>query len=169
MLEKSPLLVRRARIVRALLWLKENNPLYHDMDVSAMHRNAQTYPEHGVPFPVVDFLRTESTSEGSTYSEQANTELFSNVSALGIPSSTVVDVDSVDSTYQQRKLAALRLLKNNASYVKFPSGSNPVATRNNPKMYGQLWPTLFPYGVGMMEYHELSLDQGTVCFRKVDT
>src|ERR1700761_9085778 len=169
MLEKTPLLVRRDRIVHALLWLKENNPLYHDLDMSAIHRNAQTYPQHGVPFPVADFLRTEASSEGSNYTEQANTENFSSVNALGMPSSTVVDVDSVDSTYQQRKLATLRLLKNNSPFVKFPSGSKPVATRNNPKIYGQLWPTLFPYGVGMMEYHELSLDQESVSFRKVDT
>ncbi|KAJ6487970.1 hypothetical protein C8R45DRAFT_762164, partial [Mycena sanguinolenta] len=47
MLEKSPLLVRRAKIVKALMWLKENNPLYSDIDQASIEANAAQYPEHG--------------------------------------------------------------------------------------------------------------------------
>ncbi|KAL1724582.1 hypothetical protein EV714DRAFT_177248, partial [Schizophyllum commune] len=52
MLRRSPLLVRRSRIVNALLWLIENNPLYADLDVNEIMRNASDYPECDVPIPV---------------------------------------------------------------------------------------------------------------------
>ncbi|KAJ6473024.1 hypothetical protein C8R45DRAFT_754378, partial [Mycena sanguinolenta] len=52
MLERSPLLVRRARIIHALLWLKEYNPLYADIDVRSIETNAAEYPEHGIPLAI---------------------------------------------------------------------------------------------------------------------
>ncbi|KAF8573420.1 hypothetical protein K439DRAFT_1375457 [Ramaria rubella] len=36
-------------------------------------------------------------------------------------------------------------------FVKFASGGIPLQTPYNPSIYGCLWPTLFPYGVGMFE------------------
>ncbi|THU76457.1 hypothetical protein K435DRAFT_579015, partial [Dendrothele bispora CBS 962.96] len=48
-----------------------------------------------------------------------------------------------------------------------PSGSTPLPTRNNPKLFGYLWPTLFPYGVGMME-NEDARSNDTIGFRSVD-
>ncbi|KAJ7347069.1 hypothetical protein DFH08DRAFT_700028, partial [Mycena albidolilacea] len=52
MLKYTPLLVRRQKIIDALLWLKAHNPLYADLDASAVRRNAAEYPEYGVPLPV---------------------------------------------------------------------------------------------------------------------
>ncbi|THU82697.1 hypothetical protein K435DRAFT_971853 [Dendrothele bispora CBS 962.96] len=81
----------------------------------------------------------------------ANAEQFhDNVSHLGMPSSTVVDADHVDTTYKMRKLNAISRLKSGTEppFIKFPSGSVPLPTRNNPKLFGYLWPTLFPYGSG---------------------
>ncbi|KAJ7326465.1 hypothetical protein DFH08DRAFT_630583, partial [Mycena albidolilacea] len=46
-------------------------------------------------------------------------------------------------------------------------GSKPQSTRNNPLLFGHLWPTLFPYGVGMMENQEIA-SAGEAAFRKVD-
>ncbi|KAF8211021.1 hypothetical protein K438DRAFT_1444543, partial [Mycena galopus ATCC 62051] len=47
MLENTPLLVRRQRIVDALMWLKAHNPLYEDLDVDSVRASAAEYPEHG--------------------------------------------------------------------------------------------------------------------------
>ncbi|KAJ7358058.1 hypothetical protein DFH08DRAFT_687145, partial [Mycena albidolilacea] len=186
MLDKSPLLVRRTRVVDALLWLQAHNPLYCDLDPAAIVSNASDYPEHGIPLPVEEFCRVSSSSEGSSYTQQAHDEQFANVSRGGMPSCTVVDADCVDATFHQRKMTALNVLKNAASsysdrkkaavdllatgtepYIKFPSGSQALSTYKDPKFYGYLWPTLFPYGVGMMEYAAISSNQ-EVPFRKVD-
>ncbi|KAF9068048.1 hypothetical protein BDP27DRAFT_1224973, partial [Rhodocollybia butyracea] len=55
-----------------------------------------------------------------------------------------------------RKLNALQRLKaGQTSFIKYPSGSTPLPTRHSPDTYGHLWPTLFPYGVGMMENDDI--------------
>jgi hypothetical protein len=183
MLERSPLLVRKSRVVSALLWLRMHNPLYSDLDPGAVVANAAEYPDNGVPVPVEEFCRVSGSSEGSSYTEQAHDEQFANVGPAGMPSCTVVDADCVDSTHQQAKLAALDVLKKSTSsysdrkdaalsllksgsvpYIKFPSGSRPLSTYQDPRVYGYLWPTLFPYGVGMMD---VSSNQ-EAGFRKVD-
>ncbi|KAJ7347070.1 hypothetical protein DFH08DRAFT_701004 [Mycena albidolilacea] len=53
------------------------------------------------------------------------------------------------------------------AFVKYLSGSKPQSTRNNPLLFGHLWPTLFPFGVGMMENQEID-SFGDSPFRKVD-
>ncbi|KAJ3870707.1 hypothetical protein F5051DRAFT_447275 [Lentinula edodes] len=74
--------------------------------------NANQYPEHGILIPLKSIIRTSSNSEGSSYTAQANSEQFNgNVSSSGMLSSTVVDADHIDSTYQMRKLNALQQLK----------------------------------------------------------
>ncbi|KAJ6529958.1 hypothetical protein DFH09DRAFT_934579, partial [Mycena vulgaris] len=44
----------------------------------------------------------------------------------------------------------------------------PLSTSKNPRVFGWLWPTLFPYGVGMIDNNivRISPDFG---FREVDT
>ncbi|KAJ7672991.1 hypothetical protein DFH06DRAFT_902662, partial [Mycena polygramma] len=153
MLKRSPLLVRREKIRTALCWLIVNNPLYADLDRDVVLENSEEYPLHGCPLAVTDFLRTNSANnQGSSYtsySDQANTELFEGTDTFELTSSTLVDVDSLESTYQQRKLDALRKLKKQeAGFIKFPSGNTPLSTSRNPRVFGWLWPTLFPYGVG---------------------
>ncbi|KAJ7753974.1 hypothetical protein DFH07DRAFT_689627, partial [Mycena maculata] len=49
MLKKSPLLVRRGQIIKALLWLKTHNPLYDDLNIRSVYQNASVYPEEGIP------------------------------------------------------------------------------------------------------------------------
>ncbi|KAJ7101472.1 hypothetical protein B0H15DRAFT_769475, partial [Mycena belliarum] len=153
MLKRSPLLVRREKIRAALFWLIENNPLYADLDKNTVLQNSEEYPEYDCPLAVTDFLRTNSANnQGSSYtsySDQANAELFERTNSFELTATTLVDVDSLASTYQQRKLHALRKLKmQDAGFVKFPSANAPLSTSKNPRVFGWLWPTLFPYGAG---------------------
>jgi hypothetical protein len=120
----------------------------------------QEYPEDGpIPIPCMQTLATGTVNaEGSSYtsySEQANSEAFASEDSTGTVPVTCVgmfDTNSVDSTYKGRKLDALRkILKDNEPFVRISSGDEPQQTSYNPKIYGQLFPSLFPYGVGMFE------------------
>ncbi|KAF9061553.1 hypothetical protein BDP27DRAFT_1235039 [Rhodocollybia butyracea] len=148
MLSRSPLLVRRSRIIEALKWLIQHNSLYSDLNIDLVEEAAAHYPEAGIPIPIQSIIRVNTNSEGASYTQQANSEQFNqNVSPLGMPSSTVIDADHADSTYKMRKLNALQRLKaGQTSFIKYPSGSTPLPTRHSPDTYGHLWPTLFPYG-----------------------
>ncbi|KAK7046361.1 hypothetical protein R3P38DRAFT_2506763 [Favolaschia claudopus] len=159
MLRRTPLLVRRERIKQALFWLMQNNPMYADLQKDAVLTNLEEYPDYDCPLAVNEFLRTNSAAnQGSSYTEQANTELFDSPNTFELTSTTLVDADSLQSTYQQRKLEALQRLKNKqAEFTKFPSGSTPLHTSKNPRVFGLLWPTLFPYGVGMVDNNNVRL------------
>ncbi|KAJ6505676.1 hypothetical protein C8R47DRAFT_967608 [Mycena vitilis] len=172
-LKRSPLLVRREKIRVALFWLIENNPLYADLDKKTVRENSEEYPVHDCPIAVTDFLRTNSASNQgasyTSYSDQANAELFEGASIFELTSSTLVDADNVASTYQQRKLDALRKLKKQeAGFIKFPSGNPPLSTSKNPRVFGWLWPTLFPYGVGMVDNNNVRIST-EIPFHQVDT
>ncbi|KAJ7753483.1 hypothetical protein B0H16DRAFT_1834539 [Mycena metata] len=67
------------------------------------------------------------------------------------------------------KLDALRKLKKQeAEFVKFPSGNTPLSTSKNPRVFGWLWPTLFPYGVGMADNNNVRISP-EIPFHQVDT
>nr|GAT47507.1 ATP-dependent DNA helicase [Mycena chlorophos] len=175
MLDKSPLLIRRQKVDDALLWLRNNNPLYADLDPDAVHARAAEYPENGLPLPISEFVRTTNTSEGSSYARNAADPSLAAVSTAGMPASTVEDADSVDRTFARRKLGALETLKKkamkdlkeqNSTFVKFPSGATPCHTKNHPETFALLFPTLFPYGVGSFENTRVWLDQSAP-FRNV--
>ncbi|KAK7046187.1 hypothetical protein R3P38DRAFT_3420690 [Favolaschia claudopus] len=173
MLQRSPLLVRREKIRRALFWLIDHNPLYSNLNKDAVDSNLAEYPVSDCPFATEDFLRTNSSNnQGSSYtsySDQANAELFEQSDTFELTSTTLVDVDSIGTTYKQRKLSALRMLKSQeAGFVKFPSGDQPLSTSKNPRVFGWLWPTLFPYGVGMIDNNVVRLNSEDG-FRQVDT
>ncbi|KAJ6550970.1 hypothetical protein DFH09DRAFT_1248757 [Mycena vulgaris] len=57
---RTPLLVRRSKVLAALEWLKLNHELYIDLEISK--ENLDTYAEHDIPV-VVDFRRTNTRPE----------------------------------------------------------------------------------------------------------
>jgi hypothetical protein len=52
--------------------------------------------------------------------------------------------------------------------MKFPSGNTPLSTSKNPRVFGWLWPTLFPYGVGMIDNNNVRISPD-IPFHQVDT
>ncbi|KAJ7128757.1 hypothetical protein C8R43DRAFT_830961, partial [Mycena crocata] len=142
-----------------LEWLKQNNRLYHDVviDLTALAE----YPENGcVPFPV-QWQRLNETirSQSATYSGHGidTTEAIfaaqtdETNAQIPISVSGTFDVEKTEKTLNSRKLQALQLLKAGSTFTKTLTTSDTLSTRNNPNVYGILWPTLFPYGVGMFD------------------
>jgi hypothetical protein len=157
--ERTPLLVRRGHILRALNWLKLNNPLYTDivLDYDALNE----YPEDGhAPFPVQrqatnGMIRSQSstytghgidTTEAIFAAQHDETE-----SCIPITTTGTFDVEEAEISLNHRKIAALQHLKSGGAFVKTSTSTEILPTRNNPEVYGMLWPTLFPYGVGIFE------------------
>ncbi|KAJ7164357.1 hypothetical protein C8R46DRAFT_833388, partial [Mycena filopes] len=160
MFKRTPFLVRRGHILRALNWLKMNNPLYRDVviDLEALAEYPADHDGH-VPFPVQhqlasDTIRGQSatyTGHGidtteSIFAEYAGTEGQIPISVTG-----TFDVDNTEKSLNDRKIQALRQLKAGGSFVKTSTKSDTLSARHNPNVYGMLWPTLFPYGVGMFD------------------
>ncbi|KAJ7256297.1 hypothetical protein C8J57DRAFT_1062574, partial [Mycena rebaudengoi] len=157
--ERTPFLVRRGHILRALEWLKRHNPLYSDitLDYDALNE----YPVDGhVPFPVQrqasnGTIRSQSstytghgidTTEAIFSAQQDETE-----SSIPVTTSGTFDVEEAEISLNHRKIAALKHLKSGGAFVKTSTSTETLSTRNKPEVYGILWPTLFPYGVGIFE------------------
>ncbi|ODN87403.1 hypothetical protein L198_07027 [Cryptococcus wingfieldii CBS 7118] len=153
---KKLLTVRRDKIIAALQWLKENNPLYSDVSIDG---NALTsYPEDGhLPMPCFNSLASASTeAEGAGYVPPATTP--SQSSDASQPSEDVmvdvsgcVDSNSSGHHVDLRKVSALAAIKGGAQFLAYPSGSTPMQEYSAPTTFAALYPRLFPYGCGSFE------------------
>ncbi|KAJ7045295.1 hypothetical protein C8F04DRAFT_904872, partial [Mycena alexandri] len=160
MFKRTPFLVRRGHILHALNWLKANNPLYHDVviDLDALAEYPGDNDGH-VPFPVQHQLANETirgqnatyTGHGIDTTEAIFAEYAGTEGEIPISVTGTFDVDNTEKSLNDRKIQALRVLKANGGFAKTSTKSDTLSTRYNPDVYGMLWPTLFPYGVGMFE------------------
>ncbi|KAJ7086158.1 hypothetical protein B0H15DRAFT_756145, partial [Mycena belliarum] len=160
MFKRTPFLVRRGRILHALNWLKAHNPLYSDITIDLVALAEYPNDEHGcVPFPVQhqtpnDTIRGQNstyTGHGIDTTESIFAEHSQAGSQIPLSTSGTFDVDNTETALNTRKIQALRLLKAGSGFVKSSTTDETLSTRSNPDVYGMLWPTLFPYGVGMFE------------------
>ncbi|KAJ7047174.1 hypothetical protein C8F04DRAFT_1024336, partial [Mycena alexandri] len=160
MFKRTPFLVRRGHILRALNWLKANNPLYHEITIDLVALAEYPADDDGrVPFPVQyqspnDTIRGQSATysgHGIDTTEAIFAENSDFDGQIPLSLSGTFDVDNTKTSLNDRKIAALRRLKADGAFVKSPTSSETLSTRHNPDVYGMLWPTLFPYGIGMFD------------------
>ncbi|KAJ7035092.1 hypothetical protein C8F04DRAFT_1233981 [Mycena alexandri] len=160
MFKRTPFLVRRGRILRALSWLKANNPLYRDITIDLVALAEYPPDDDGcVSFPVQyqtpnDTIRGQNatyTGHGIDTTEAIFAENSDVDGQIPLSLSGTFDVDNTKLSLNDRKIEALRRLKADGAFVKSPTSSETLSTRHNPDVYGMLWPTLFPYGVGMFD------------------
>ncbi|KAJ6615381.1 hypothetical protein B0H10DRAFT_1631033, partial [Mycena sp. CBHHK59/15] len=161
MFKRTPFLIRWGRILHALNWLKANNRLYSDIIIDLVALAEYPADEDGcVPFPV-QFQSPNDTIRGQnrlTLAMDSQIPLslsgkccchiaphFSNI----LPGT--FDVENTEISLNSRKIEALHQLKAGGDFVKSPTSAETLSTRHNPDVYGMLWPTLFPYGVGMFD------------------
>ncbi|KAJ7180913.1 hypothetical protein C8R46DRAFT_808362, partial [Mycena filopes] len=160
MFKRTPFLVRRGHILRALNWLKSNNPLYRDIviDLAALAEypadddgHARFPIQHQSPNDTIRGQNSTYTAHGIDTTEAIFAEATTPDGPIPISVTGTFDVDNTEKSLNDRKIEALRHLKAGAAFVKTSTQSSTLSTRHNPNVYGMLWPTLFPYGVGMFE------------------
>ncbi|KAJ7598738.1 hypothetical protein C8J56DRAFT_770837, partial [Mycena floridula] len=159
MFKRTPLLVRRGHILRALHWLKSHNHLYRDVEID--NDALAEYPEDGiVPFPVhkqspnstIRGQTSTYTGHGIDTTESMFAESSDNMdTAIPVSVSGTVDIKDTAISLNLCKIRALQHLKSGGSFIKSSTSDETLAMHNNPAVFGMLWPTLFPYGVGMFE------------------
>ena len=148
-LQRTPMLVRRNHVAKALEWLKLNHVDYADLNISK--RNLETYPISGVPV-VIDYKKTNedegnkipsAMSKFDTEIEEGTTEgpcPFTIHGLTGEEYSTL--------SIAGLKVRALEHLDKNGISVGFRHEVQPESIYNNPQAYPQMFPWLFPHGLG---------------------
>jgi hypothetical protein len=144
--KRTPLLVRRQKVGIALEWLKLNHIGYKDLNVS--YKNLADYPEDGPPV-VVDY----QCSSGEQDPE--STAIHDNKCEVGTSSGEcpfvvhgLTGAELETKTLKALIAVAMDHMAKNRMVLAIGHEKTPQSIYNNPMLYPQMFPWLFPYGIG---------------------
>src|ERR1700733_1476964 len=144
--QRTPLLVRRLKVFKALHWLKLNHVDYYDCEIS--NKNLASYPEEGPPV-VVDYHPSssnkipESTSIHDMQEEDGTTEGSCPFIVHGLTGE-----EFSTKTMKTIKAIALRHLTSEGKILAIGHAETPESIYSNPQLFPSMLPWLFPYGLG---------------------
>ncbi|KAI0043092.1 hypothetical protein FA95DRAFT_1584233 [Auriscalpium vulgare] len=143
---RTPLLVRRNKVAKALEWLKLNHYDYADLSIS--YENLADYPED-MPPVIVDYRQppAENDSEDKAVNKNEEDEgTHEGECPFVIHTLTGEQLDSKSGA--QRKMLAMKYLKEGGKVLGIGHAEAPESIFGNPKLYPSAFPWLFPYGLG---------------------
>ena len=156
-LNRTPFLVRHNHVAKALEWLQLNNSDYADIKIS--QKNLDEYPEDKIPVSIEYRLsETNKVPEGTSIFDMEPEYGTDN----GECSFTVHGLtgDMLDTmTTNTIKAMALRHFNNEGNILAVGHSKDFESMWNNPQLYLQMFPWLFPYGMGGIGATNLS-DKG---------
>ncbi|PPR07612.1 hypothetical protein CVT24_004165 [Panaeolus cyanescens] len=144
--KRTPLLIRRNVVLEALKWLKANHIGYFDIEICAEY--LEQYPEDE-PYVSVEYRVSDSNkvSEGTSVfdneGEDGTEEGPCPFTVHGLTAETLNNM-----LPSQIKAAALRHFNNLGGVLAIGHSATIQSIYNNPHLYPQMFPWLFPYGLG---------------------
>jgi hypothetical protein len=144
--QRTPLLVRRKKVVQALEWLKLNHTDYTDLEIA--YDELERYPENSPPVSV-EYQHSETTKieEGtSKFDNDDGHGVYEGECPFIVHGLSGADYDT--KTLNTLKGIALRHWNDRGGALAVSHGSTPLSIYNNPNLYPQIFPWLFPYGLG---------------------
>jgi hypothetical protein len=144
--QRTPFLVRRNHVKRALEWLILNHADYEDVSISI--NNLDNYPEDMPPVSVeYKELKHNKIPEGTSVHDMEvedgteDGECAFTVHGLTGEQLNVMTANAV-------KIKALQHLNSQGKFLAVGHDENPESIWHNPQLYPQMFPWLFPYGLG---------------------
>ena len=161
--------VRKEKVLNALLWLKENNPLYGNLTIN--YQELESWDDEFIPAGISSrvLLFDPVQEERGGYAADLHTDNFENELHHAVDSGGLNDTgflsgclytDANDTrTHPTMKLvSAVTNYKNKAAlneHMDLPvltyinnGRSTPLNDWNNPNYFTAAFPTLFPFGIG---------------------
>ena len=144
--KRTPFLVRRNNVKKALEWLSLNHQDYENIIIS--DENLQQYPEDMPPVSIeYKNSSTNKTPEGTSLfdfdEEDGTAEGECPFTVHGL---TGHELDTM--TTNAIKAKALQHLNSGGKMLAIGHAEQPESIWNNPHLYPQMFPWLFPYGLG---------------------
>jgi hypothetical protein len=145
--KRTPLLVRRSYVLRALVWLKLNHKDYVDVQLST--ENLNSYNEEDMPIgffyqPSSDSQPIESLSVfDCTDNDSEDDGGPCPLSVCGLTESDLASLGHNDMV-----LRALQHLRDGGNVLSVGQRETPESIYNNPSLFPGMMPWLFPYGFG---------------------
>ncbi|KAJ7109038.1 hypothetical protein C8R43DRAFT_905040 [Mycena crocata] len=145
--ERTPMLVRKQKIIEALEWLKLNHEGYADLEISTT--NLDSYAERDVPV-VIDYRHTKQ-------------EIADSVPAGVTAVHEIAQEHGTTSgqcSFATIKSVALQHLTHKGSMLGIGRSEIPQSLYDNVSAYPGMFPWLFPYGKGGIGHPSHSNKQG---------
>lgn len=145
-LKRTPLLVRRNVVAAALDWLKLNHSDYKHVSIS--HENLATYPEDRPPVSIVyrNSSVLASTEEPAVFDNGEEDGAVDGECPFVVHGLTGEEMST--KSIEALKGIALKHWRSNGKALRVGHSENPKSTFNDPSLYPQMFPWLFPYGLG---------------------
>ena len=143
---RTPFLVRRNAVIKALEWLKLNHADYADIEISK--ENIDQYQED-MPLVSIEYCQSETNKvpEGMSVFDQGDEEGTEQGScAFTVHGLTGEALQTMSPN--ALKAIALQHLNNNGKMLAVGHSDKLQSIWNNPQLYPQMFPCLFPYGLG---------------------
>ncbi|CAF4456616.1 unnamed protein product [Rotaria sp. Silwood2] len=169
---KNVLTVRKKKVFEALQWLRQNNPLYHNITINQSIINK--LPDDDVPECLWTTMEISTNVEAGENERASyipdlltNVSELNNTAAIPIISSAVLDVNGTKVSSDEVAEHLLERIKSQVTeksngkdtkqnstqdpiYI-IPRGKKPANEYSNPSLLLGIFPTLFPYGCGGIE------------------
>ncbi|KAF8222005.1 hypothetical protein L208DRAFT_1225476, partial [Tricholoma matsutake] len=157
------LMIRGDRVHAALLWVKQHNLLYQDIELD---EDVLGKLEHTtfLLFHIEHVQPNHAQSVFQARYDALDHEAFaaglegSNPEELEIPFHNVVitDVDGHASSNELHAAVVRHVKQKGGGYLQISHEPNPINEFSNPLLFPMIYPTLFPYGLGGFEGHSHS-------------
>jgi len=142
----TPLLVRCSYVACTLEWLKLNNTYYADLEI--VYDKLEKYPENSPPV-TVEYRQSLTTKI------EEGTSSFDNGKEVGIDDGEcpfvvhgLINEQYETMSVETLKGIALRHWNNRGGALAVSHSAKSKLIYNNPGLYPQAFPWLFPYGLG---------------------
>ncbi|KAF7964834.1 hypothetical protein HWV62_2631 [Athelia sp. TMB] len=143
-LERTPLMIRRVKVARALEWLKLNNEYYADLIIS--YENLNQYTDYGCPVSIA-YRETEDVRDPSTQSaDNDGEEEGTSDGRCSLVIQGLVGGDFGNKTWDEMTAIAVEHLAKGGSSMAVSHHESPQSIYHNPGLYPQMFPWLsVPY------------------------
>ncbi|KAK7677629.1 hypothetical protein QCA50_019440 [Cerrena zonata] len=151
--KRTPFLVQRNKVAKALAWLKLNHIDYADIEIS--QQNLDEYSETAPPVYVYyqklaekeDAVKMpEATAVNDNEEDEATTEGQCSFTVHGLTAERYGEW--VKDNPNALRAKAVQHFKNDGHILAIGKSAEPESLYNNPQLYPQMFPWLFPYGLG---------------------
>ena len=152
--QRTPLLVRRNHVAQALEWLKLNHSDYADLEIA--YDELDRYPEDSPPVSVhYQHSLTNKVAEGTSVFDDALDDGVDQGECPFVVHGLMGEHLETKSVTALKGIA-LRHWNNHGGALAISHDDSPQSIYNNPNLYPQIFPWLFPYGLGGIGATKLS-------------
>jgi hypothetical protein len=147
--ERTPLLVRRKKVLEALEWLKLNHEGYSELEISI--ENLNSYAERDIPV-VVDYRHSAAEEESIPISAKAvnddGEEHGTDTGECTFVVHGLTGEEYSNATLSSLKFIALEHVTRKGGVLGIGRSENPVSMYDAVSAYPAMFPWLFPFGKG---------------------